>query len=463
MPFVFYDTETTGANRDFDQILQFAAILTDDNLVEQDRFEVRCRRLPWVVPDPSALLVNGIAPSQLDDAALPNFREMMSIINERLRAWSPAIYVGYNSFRFDEPILQRALWQALFPPYLTITNGNRRIDLLPLIQALSCIAPNVLRFPRNSKRKRIFRLDAVAPANGFGHHRAHDAMGDVEATIHLAKILLYRAKSFWTATVRKTHKSVLKEVLCVGQPVLVMDYFAGSESFWWGTRIDEDASTNSRAFVARLDHNWETLANSQQDELTSILSVKWKLLRGFTLNKSPLIFDRVEARSLCGMKPTVSIQKSAQCLSRNEILRQRLVRTRSELDKMRPTQDAAIEQRIFEGFPSRSDTKLMEAFHTASSRERVKLVKQFEDDRIRRLARRLIYLESPDEFPVAHREKIRSAIAARLLSEHDDRSSWRTISAAVRELDDLRIRQDNSGQLASIAEWLTDMRRTLKV
>jgi len=46
MGFVFYDTETTGTNLDFDQILQFAAIHTDHDLVELDRFEIRCRLLP---------------------------------------------------------------------------------------------------------------------------------------------------------------------------------------------------------------------------------------------------------------------------------------------------------------------------------------------------------------------------------------------------------------------------------
>ena len=31
MPFIFYDTETTGIQTRFDQILQFAAIKTDDD------------------------------------------------------------------------------------------------------------------------------------------------------------------------------------------------------------------------------------------------------------------------------------------------------------------------------------------------------------------------------------------------------------------------------------------------
>ncbi len=34
MPYVFYDTETTGTEKAFDQILQFAAIKTDDDLNE---------------------------------------------------------------------------------------------------------------------------------------------------------------------------------------------------------------------------------------------------------------------------------------------------------------------------------------------------------------------------------------------------------------------------------------------
>ena len=46
MAFVFYDTETTGSDTFYDQILQFAAIRTDDALNEIDRFEIRCRIQP---------------------------------------------------------------------------------------------------------------------------------------------------------------------------------------------------------------------------------------------------------------------------------------------------------------------------------------------------------------------------------------------------------------------------------
>ena len=57
MPYVFYDTETTGTDTVFDQILQFAAIRTDDDLNELERFSLRCRLLPHIIPSPIALLL----------------------------------------------------------------------------------------------------------------------------------------------------------------------------------------------------------------------------------------------------------------------------------------------------------------------------------------------------------------------------------------------------------------------
>ena len=58
---------------------------------------------------PMALLVTGVTPTQLTDPTLPSHYEMMCSVKERLDAWPPARYVGYNSMSFDEPLLQRAL------------------------------------------------------------------------------------------------------------------------------------------------------------------------------------------------------------------------------------------------------------------------------------------------------------------------------------------------------------------
>ena len=58
MKYVFYDLETTGKDKDWSQIIQFAAMLVDENLEVLDSFESKCRLKAGLVPEPEALLVN---------------------------------------------------------------------------------------------------------------------------------------------------------------------------------------------------------------------------------------------------------------------------------------------------------------------------------------------------------------------------------------------------------------------
>ena len=115
------------------------------------------------------------------------------------QAWTPATTCGYNSFGFDEKCLRSLFYQNLYPPYITQLDGNSRIDLLPLTQATEILYPDALIFPLNDKGKTSKKLEHVAPANGFEEHNAHDALGDVEATIHVARLIKARAPVLWQA------------------------------------------------------------------------------------------------------------------------------------------------------------------------------------------------------------------------------------------------------------------------
>ena len=201
MPLVFYDTETTGSNAWYDQILQFAAIRTDDDLNELERFEVRCRLLPHMVPSPGALAVTGMTIGQLTEPALPSHYAMVRAIREKLLSWSPAVMAGYNNLEFDEMVVRRALYQTLHSPYLTNTNGNSRADILQIAMALNQFEPGILNFAMRPDGKPSFRLDTLAPANGFAHADAHDGLADVEATIHVARIVRSKAREFRDHTI----------------------------------------------------------------------------------------------------------------------------------------------------------------------------------------------------------------------------------------------------------------------
>lgn len=68
MSLIFYDLETSGTTKGFDQILQFAALRTDDDLEQVgDSYEVRSRLLTHVIPAPRALQVTRMTIEQVLD------------------------------------------------------------------------------------------------------------------------------------------------------------------------------------------------------------------------------------------------------------------------------------------------------------------------------------------------------------------------------------------------------------
>ena len=56
MNYVFYDFETSGNNKDFDQILQIGAVLTNNNFQIKDKINISCRLKKNIFPAHQDLL-----------------------------------------------------------------------------------------------------------------------------------------------------------------------------------------------------------------------------------------------------------------------------------------------------------------------------------------------------------------------------------------------------------------------
>lgn len=453
--FVFYDTETTGTNAYFDQIVQFAAILTDGELNPIDEINVRCQVLPWIIPAPDALRVTGMTPGTLTYPGLPYFYEMMAEIREKLEAWSPAVFVGYNTIKFDEPFLHRAFWQALLPPYLTVSNGSSRMDILTLAHATAGLSPDVFNVPISDKNKPVYKLDQLAPANGFAHEHAHDALADVEATIHIARLIKARAPDLWATAVDRCPKHRTIETLSGNEPVLVAEYY-GKPVLWWGQRIDADGQSVRTVKLADLGRDWSELDQMSEEELIKWGSTSPRPLRSLGANKAPVIFTREEAGVFWGMHPEAKQLANSQRLSDDALLKARMARAHAAAE---PEWDPPeqLEELIYDGFPGPSDNRLMEAFHNANWEERLELVSQFQDARFLNLARRWIYVGAPELLDDAEKVSVEQAIAERLHSDHDNPKKWRTISRARAELDKMMKRHPENKLQGPINQYLDQL------
>lgn len=429
MDFVFYDTETTGTNTSFDQILQFAAIRTDEHLNELDRFELRCRIDDHVVPSAGALRVTGMTIERITDPALPTHYEMVCRIKDTIASWCPATFVGWNTMRFDEQILRQAFYKCLHPPYLTNTNGNERSDILKLAQCAEAFAPGVLNIPTDEQGRPTFRLDRLAPANGFRHDNAHDALADVEATIHIARLIRDRAPEAWKQLLHCASKSRVQEVLSNNPVFLLRDYFSFRLCEYALTPIGSEPGGTGAILAYNLSVAPDQLIDLDDATLAARMNRTPKLVRRIRPNAAPFVQGMSEGQHL-GDLPYSVLAERAETLGGDEEFRSRLLALNAK-EEAAPSEH--VEERIYEGFTSWHDRVLMERFHSVPWCDRRTIVDQFEDSRYRQLGRRLVYAHCPESLDDMTRSRIARSLATRILGHGVEGPPWLTLAAADEE------------------------------
>ena len=437
MPYVFYDTETTGTETAFDQILQFAAIRTDDALNELDRFNIRCRLLPHIIPSPTALRLTQVTPAMLTDPALPSHYAMICQIREKLLEWSPATFTGFNSMSFDEKLLRQALFQTLHPAYLTNTNGNARSDVIRVARAANVYRADALVVPIGDGGRRVFRLDDLSTANGYNSVGAHEAMADVEATIYMARLIRNRAPDIWETMDRATTKNAVKDEMAMESEFSLTEFYFGRPYSYLVTPCGQNAEDAGQLAVFDLFFDPDDYRLRSPEDLVAVLNASPKAIRSLRANQQPILMPADAAPD-----STKALQISPRERRRRVEIIQRDPDFQARVGEAQALRfadadpRAHVEQRIYDGFPNVADTALMEQFHRVGWGERYALAAQIEDPRIGEFARRLIYFERPDTLPQAQSAALSAWMAQRVLAE-DEGVPWMTVAKALRETEAL--------------------------
>ena len=459
MTFVFYDTETTGTETAFDQVLQFAAIKTDDDLNELDRFNVRCRLMPHIVPSPGALRVTGVTPTMLTDPSLPSHYEAIRQIRAKLIEWSPAVFIGYNSIAFDEELLRQALFQTLHPVYLTNTAGSARADVMRFVQAAAVYSPNSLTIPIIDGGRQTLRLDRLAPANGFTHKAAHEAVSDVEATIFIANLIKERAPEVWSRLLFTCRKPDVVH-FAAGEELFALTEFYHGRNYtfpvaYCGSNPDYDAQVGAFDLL----HDPAAYLQLGVAELIDVLNTSPKVVRTIRANAQPILMPltSLPEKARAHFPDDDILAKRAKVVRSDATFRKRVCEAMSGRFAGRAPA-AHVEQSIYHGFPDRADQALMEKFHQADWRDRMDIAERFADVRVLEFARRLVYVEAPDALPSKSRSEMDVWKRKRVLTE-DKTVPWNTVPKALQQVEDLLT--DTSGReralLADVREFLKEL------
>ncbi len=186
--FLFYDIETTGLNKAFDQIIQFAAIRTDMALQEIARYEFRVRLNPDMIPSPKALLTHKISIQHMRTEGLSEYEAMQKI--HHLLNTPGTISLGYNSLGFDDEFLRFGFYRHLLSPYThQFAQQCGRMDMYPSIILFYLFKNDLLIWPTKEDGSVSLKLEDLNTANQLATGPAHDAMNDVVATLALARHL----------------------------------------------------------------------------------------------------------------------------------------------------------------------------------------------------------------------------------------------------------------------------------
>lgn len=337
MNYLFYDYETSGTCERFDQVFQFAAIRTNENLDQVDEpLNVYCKLRTDILPSPHAIKVNEIDVSELNSKGLCEF-EFAQRVCEALVGNGDQCVVGYNSKEFDNNFTRFLFYRNFLDPYAwSWANGNTCLDILDILRLGYSFGRLEELYLNDGNGPDSLRLEDLARWNGLVHTDSHDALSDVEATIQLARLIKDRCprlfdyvkglrsfdgvKKVWGGGQMffhsRAHNGFERKFVSLELPICEHPLFDRS-TIVWDLNCDPTKLLEYPAGEIR-DQMYSTKENRLLD--VGFLEVK--------LNKSPMIVRYSE-------KEKIRISNLAAC-------EQNLEKVRNNLDKL-----AALAKEVF--------------------------------------------------------------------------------------------------------------------
>lgn len=414
--YLFYDIETSGMNNSFNQILQFAAIRTDENLEETERFNIYVKLRPDIIPEPVAAITHRIPLTRLFKGVTEYelAGKLYEIFNK-----PGTVSLGYNSLSFDEEFIRSLFFRNFYNPYThQYQNNCRRMDLLSMTTVYRVFKNDIIKWPFK-EGKPTLKLEEINNINSFTSGQAHDAMVDVEVTVELAKKLKENRK-LWDhleagfekkeeeTRLRDFEKETIPEY---GKPMAVII----------NTRLGSD---NNYFSVVMSLCNSEFYSNQQIWLRLDYLDFS----KDFNLvaNESKAIIRRKS----CGSETVLPFNKKTEKLldeNRFQLIKNNIVFINEHKDllevvaeKQRKFKYESIEgydidsSLYLRGLFSKEESNFTDKFHKEINK--IKMINLAPNDNIQEMSRRIVFRNFPEAARVEYKTDYANFINSRLFN-----------------------------------------------
>lgn len=387
--YLFYDIETTGLNKAFDQVLQFAAIRTDLNLNELKRYELRIRLNRDTVPSPQALLTHQISIKDMQQGVseYDGIKQIHQWMNE-----PGTISLGYNTLNFDDEFLRFSFYRNLLPPYThQFANQCGRMDIYPMTVMYFLFKNHILNWPQID-RKTSLKLANLNEANQLAKGQAHDAIVDVEATVALAK-RLFQEKDMWTYLQGYFNKQSEQQRLAQlnNKQALLIDSIFGANQAYQSPVYFLGTHQHYKNQTLWLSLDTPELTQATPETLRQTLWVNNKKMGepGFILPMSERFLQHLTPERL------QQSEQNRQWLEKSTLLEHIIEHYTSYTFPVYPDTDANA-RLYLNGFWSPEETYFCQSFHRADPKEKSRLAEKIQQPLLATLAIRLLGRHFPE-------------------------------------------------------------------
>ncbi len=399
--YLFYDLETTGLNKAFDQVLQFAAIRTDTVFNEIERHNIIIKLRPDVIPTPQATIIHRISIAN-SMQGLCEFEAMIKIHN--LMNQPGTISIGYNSLRFDDEFLRFCFHRNLLPPYThQYKNGCRRSDLLPIAIMYYLYKPELLIWPKIDDKPSL-KLEKINEVNKLATGQAHDAMVDVEITLELARKLRKDVK-MWeyldgyfdkTEDIRRIEKIPISfhSIACSNRIGLMINKDFGTVNKYQipVLFIGNSISYKNQTLWLRLDQ-----IELQDITVDNIASKSYVIRKKY--GEPGIVLPFIEHYNFLTAKKLAIVESNKTWLQSHSTLFNKIIQYHQQF-KYPKTPDLDCDAALYQNnFLSTQEQELCRQFHKADLAGKIDIVPQFENIDMRRQASRVLCRNYPTDLP----------------------------------------------------------------
>ena len=435
---IFYDTETTGIHKDFSQIIQCGSILTDKLLNTKDQQNIGSAPLPWVIPQPKAMLTNKKINSFKSNIS---HYQMMKDIQNQWKEWcadNPSIFVTYNGHAFDEELIRRQFWCNLLEPYITNTNQNGRLDLMLMIHNVASFFSDEISIPLFEEGPTIsIKLEHLAKEHGIDVSDAHDAISDCKFMIGLCKKIQNKIPDVFDSFINISTKEGVKNLL-YSDEFLALGEVYRRHSFKYPVVIcGADNSRPNDICFFDLSFDPDEILNLDFTEINKMVQSGGRdlPLKKYKINKTiPICSNKFLTKNNHFDISHDELQRRADSVKSNEDFFTKVSQAMEDRIMNFPEPDY-LEGKIYSGgFPSYRDQDLMKEFHITDEMEHlVKISRNFEDERFRLLAERIICSQYEGEIPDDIKNRYDDLIHERVKTE----GKWGSVEKSLQEIDKL--------------------------